>query len=226
MNKPTFKNLSEGVNPVEIDGRVYNASPKGPGNFHTLREANYGKGFVQGTFGNQLVLVHGAYLNQDNSDARTIVETSKNHYILGNTAINYAPQLVIVQDMPEVRDGRIVMDEKSLTAKLSKNAKNGVRFSDDESIRALSYGFETGWQTTDQIRINPFSIALTGNVNAPEMLAEIQDKISKKGYIWALGQGTNNEIRVPGLNEDVDSLDLDGDWDGFGDDRSSFGVRQ
>jgi len=227
MNKPTFKSSSGRVNPILVGDREYNACSRGPRKFHDLKQIDYGKGYKQGTFGDQLTLAHGAYLNQDNPDAQSIVGIFGSRIISGNTAMSYTPELIIVQDMPEVRDGRIVMDKKSLTSKLSKNAKKGVRFSDDGSIRAIQYGFAREWQNSDQMRINPFSIALTGNVNAPEMLAEIQDKIGKRGYIWALGKVSQSEIRVPVLFEFGDRLVLSGsNWDEFLGNWCSFGVRQ
>src|SRR3989344_266808 len=128
MNKPTFKSSSGGVNPILVGDREYNASSRGPGNFHDLKQADYGEGYKQGTFGDQLTLAHGAYLNQDNPDAQSIVGIFRNRIVSGNTAMSYTPELIIVQDMPEVRNGRIVMDGNSLTAKLSENAKNGARF--------------------------------------------------------------------------------------------------
>ena len=76
------------------------------------------------------------------------------------------------------------------------------------------------------MRSNPFSIALTGDENAPEKLAQIQEIISKRGYIFALPKGKKNEIRVPDLYGYADSLDLDGgNWGELGNSGCSFGVR-
>jgi hypothetical protein len=210
---------------IETAGRMYTDSPQGPGNFHFLRQSNYGEGFKQGTFGDQFALAHGAYTNQGKEGAMDIVKLLRNFWLSGNTSILYTPTLVIVQDMPEVKDGRIVMDEKNLNSRLSKNAKNGVRFSDDGSVRALPYSFKTGWQSSDKIRANLFPVALTGNKDAPEMLEEIINKIGKSVYIYALNKVSEPEIRVPDLCEDDDRLNLFGDgWNGFNDGGRSFGI--
>ena len=227
-SKPGFKHTPPSFGIIETAGRVYTDTPVGSGNFHKLREANYGQGFRQATFGEILDLAHQSYLNQGNKGADNVVDATRNFWLSGNTAIRYTPEHVIVQDIPEVRDGIIVMDEKNLTSKLSKNSRMGVRFSDDGTIRAIPYGFGTEWQNSEQIRTNSFPIALTGNLEASEILAQIQDKIGKRGYVWALDKGTNNEIRVPVLGEDGDGLFLNGDFWGefFDGSRHSFGVRQ
>ncbi|MEK6924744.1 MAG: hypothetical protein AABW71_00725 [Nanoarchaeota archaeon] len=226
MEKSIFKHNPPGGT-IETAGRVYADSPVGPGSFHKLKQADYGQGFRQATLREVLDLAHQSYFNQGITGADKVVQASRKFYLSGNTAILYVPNMVIVQDMPQVENGRIVMDEKSLTSKLSKNAKNGVRFSNDETIRALPYSFETGWQDAKQIEANPFTIALTGDIEAGKKLAQIQGQIGKRGYIWALGKGTDNQIRVPDLSEYVSSLGLNGyDWFDLDVNGHSFGVRQ
>src|SRR3989344_1592115 len=221
-----FEYTPPSVGTIKTAGRVYTDSPI-RGNFNQLRQADYGKGFRQPTFGELLDLTISSYLNQGNNGADKVVQTAKQFFLSGNTAILYTPQLVIVQDMPRVENGRIVMDKDNLVSKLGLREENGVRFSDDGTIRSINYGFETEWQTTDQMRNNPFSIALTGDILAPEKLAEIQEKIGMKAYVWALDKGTNNVIRVPGLSEIDGRLVLGGDdWYGLLGDRCSFGVQQ
>ena len=226
QTKSDWKHTLPVFGTIKTAGRVYTDSPIN-GNFHQLRQADYGKGFRQGIFGEQLALVHKAYFNQGDAGADNVVSVAGTLFISGNTAMKYIQDLVIVQDIPKVRNGRIVMDESKLIRKLSKNANKGVRFSDDGSIRAMPYGFGTEWQDSQQMKNNPFPILLTGDLEAGEKLAQIQDRIQKKGYIWALGQGINSVIRVPDLREFDGRLFLDGNiWDEFDDDRGSFGVRQ
>jgi len=96
---------------IETAGRVYGDTPTRPGNFHQLRQANYGQGSRQATFGEILDLAYSSHINQGNVEADKVIQTAKNNPLSGNTAMRYTPQIRIVQDMPEVRDGRIVMAE-------------------------------------------------------------------------------------------------------------------
>ncbi|MBM3206853.1 MAG: hypothetical protein FJZ43_04515 [Candidatus Staskawiczbacteria bacterium] len=234
-DKPVFKHKPKNGT-IETARRVYTEVPVGLEKIYQLRAADYGKGFRQATFGESLDLVHASYLNQGNVGADDVVGAIMDYFLSGNTSILYTPELVIVQDMPEVRDGRIVMSEKDLTSKLSRNAMKGVRFSDDGTIRSLPYGFETGLHNQDKMRNNPFPIALTGDLEAGQKLAQIQQKIgdmqenydstnSENAVVSSLGRGTNNVIRVPGLWANEIGLLIGGNWGDLSE-RISFGVRQ
>jgi len=120
-----------------------------------------------------------------------------------------------------------VMDENDLIRKLSKKSKKGVRFSDDGSIRSVQYGFGMQWQDSEQIRNNPLPIALTGDLEAGEKLAEIQNKIGKRGYVGVLDIFSQHVIKVPILSENEVGLILyDYAWGELDGDGRSFGVRQ
>lgn len=197
-NKPQFDSLPVGVIPVVVNGRMYDARLRGPIGFKDLVEThNYAPGFVQGTFRDQLNLLYGAFLNWRNLDAESTILITKHRNVAGNTAILYTPQLVIVQDIPQFENGRIVMNEKSLTAKLSKSAKKGVRFSDDGTVRALPYGFETGYQDRKQITKNPFPIALTGDDNVSETLVGILEE----AYVQKGARGRRPKAQVKSLEK-------------------------
>ena len=226
QRKPSFE-VQRAITLVKIDGKVYNATPIGPKNWHNLRNAEYGQGFRQGSFGENVGLVHAAYMNQDSQEAQAIVCASRKSFITGNTAILYTPQTIFVQDSPQVTNRQIVMDAQTLESKIGKKTIQGVTFSDDGSVRAIPYDFAKEWQTSEQMRKNPFAIALTGDENAPEKIAEMQDVTQKKGYVWALGKGTQNEIRVPGVDGFDYRVFLGGDrWYEFLGDGYSFGVQQ
>ena len=223
--KPTFE-VARVVTTVTVGDKVYNSKPKGPDNFHTLRAQNYGEGFRQATYGEVVRLAHSAYLNSESPEAQAIIKSNRQSWTSGNTAIQYMPSGIYVIDEPQTADGRIVVaSEKDLTARLGSKEVKGVVFSDDGNVRRIGYDFAREWQTPAEIAKNPFAIALTGDEDAPEKMAEILGAIKKKGYVWALGKVSQPEIRVPVLNEYVNRLGLSGDgWDEF-DFRYSFGVR-
>jgi len=241
--KTEFKYTPPSFGTIEAAGRVYTASAIGPLNFCDLRLSNYGKGFRQATFGELLDLVYESYFNQGNEGACKVVEVAKEYLLSGNTSVIYTPELVIVQDMPRidknwaimtvngmtndgkpVENGGIIMNPRNLIAKLSKSANKGVKFSDDGTIRALPYGFETGFQTLEKMVDNPFPIALTGDLKAPVKLAQIeQERQHLRGFIWALDEGTKNKIRVPVLDV-LSEYGIGASWNGYDKQGHSFGV--
>lgn len=224
--KPTFKVTPPTVVTVDVDGKVYNAKPVGPATWVGLRSQDYGPNFRQGTFGENFNVEHAAYLNPESEEAQGIIRAANKLWVTGNTGILYTPELIFVEDFPEVKDKRLYLSKKSLEKRLGSKEAKGVIFSNDGSVRAIPYNFAREWQKKDQIKDNPFSIALTGDEHAPSKLAEICEAIDKPWYIWALDKGTESEIRVPGLVEGAGGLCLGGDFlGGFGDGRCSFGVR-
>ena len=226
MEKPTFEVaravVARAVTTINVDGRIYNAALAGPTNWHILRRADYGQGFRESTFGENLDLVHAAYSNKESPEAQSIIDKTRGLLIGGDTAIIYTPELIIVSDFPKVGGNRILMDENTLRARLGSHEVKKVIFSDDLKVRAIPYEFAAEWQDADEMRNNPFSIALTGDEEAPEKLAQIQEKIGKRGYVWALSKGTKDEIRVPSLSGYADRLYLSGDGWGVLDDCQVF----
>ncbi|MEK6909146.1 MAG: hypothetical protein AABX23_03785 [Nanoarchaeota archaeon] len=233
MSRPTFrilsKGLSKGVTPVEVNGVLYNASSKGPGNFNKLRQADYGPSFRQGTFGNQLDILHGAHLNPGVDGAYRVTQTARTSIVSGNTAMLCTPRIILVQNRPQVTDGRIVMDEEDLTNRLTGDTIRGVTFDRARSIAGIPYGLAKEWQNSEQMRNNPIPIVLTMDESAPEKLEEIQEEIGKRSYVYVLDQiqVSKPEITVPVLDEDDVRLNLFGFdryvLDGL---RRSFGICQ
>src|SRR3989344_1811479 len=124
--KPSFK-VTPAVTTIAVDGVVYNASPVGPNTWYQVRERDYGKGFKQGYFGPNFNLVHGCYVNKDSKDeqirkhANGVVSVARNNWVTGRTALysgDKERELIFIQDEPEVKDGRIVMNQKALKARL------------------------------------------------------------------------------------------------------------
>ncbi|MEK6792279.1 MAG: hypothetical protein AABX96_01050 [Nanoarchaeota archaeon] len=250
--RPEFSGLeAEVVIPVSLDGVVYNAHLKGPGRFSDLRKENYGrysgKNFVRGTFGEQLTLLHGAYLNTNNRNfaADELISLVNNKGVSGDTGILYTPELIVVQDNPEINPKNevighgILMDLDHLVSKIGETKIKGVRFSNDLKIRAIPYKFaEETLQTIDQIKENPFLIALTGDINAPEKLAQIfeiikdqnkfhQMKIPEGIFVEGLNTDSEHMIRIPTIRR-PNTISINGNFDyywGFFNTASySFGI--
>ncbi len=224
MRKPSFK-VSQDGKTVEVDEVVYNFTPCSGGfnringgprlrrgtAFHELRNGNYGEGFKQGSLGDQSKLLFSAYLNHKESGANLILLDIEGLILIGNTTALYTPQLIIVQDNPSVEDGKVVMEEKGLVSKLSKYPKNGVRFSDDGSIRASTRTQIEYKHSSEQIKGSSFPILLTGDLDSPEKIAEIL-KMHKLNYATISIERKKNIISIPSLSTIDFGLDSMSDY--------------
>ena len=169
--KPSFE-VVPAVTTIKVGDKVYNASPVGPGNWHQVRLGDYGEGFKQGTFGDNLTLVHAAYLNRDSREAKGVVKLVQNNWLTGNTALYGGKDLIYAVDFPEVRDGRIVIDEKGLNAKLGSKQEGEVIFG--KGVRALSRSqVRHGEYNPSEALKSAYPILITGDEEASEKTAQI-----------------------------------------------------
>ena len=234
-SRPPF-NVRPAVTIIEVDGIVYNASPVGSNTWHQVREGDYGEGFKQGVFGQNFNLLHNGYVNKDSEDeqirkhANGVVSTARNNGVIGRTALYGGDQdreLIFIQDEPKVKDGRIVMSQKALEARLgSRRRKIGnVIFSDDGLVRAIPRAdVREGEYGAEQMRKLSYPIFMTGDADAPEKMVDIMKIAGKSGYLCV---PYPNSIRVPGLSEGGGGVFLVGSFTGeFVVGWCSFGVRQ
>ena len=233
-SKPTFNvNVRPAVTTLEVDGVVYNAKPVEPENWYQV-----GEGFKQGVMSAQLNLVHSGYINRNSDDKLTkeragrIVSVAHNKWVTGNTALyggNSGNEWVFAQDFPEVKEGRIAMNQDELVARLEAPGKriinDNLHVSADGQVRAMKReGFRAGEYTIDQMLTSNQPIWITGDEQAPRKMADIMEIAKKPGYLTIPPQGN---ITVPGLIEGGFRVCLSGyGWVGFNGGRHSFGVRQ
>ena len=216
------------VGTIEVDGKVYNASPRGPGNVHFLKNEYYGEGFRQGTFGEQFNLVHSAYLNQKKNGARGIVNVVKNHWASGDTALLGRKDDILVMNNLEIRNGRIYMNSDKLEDLLSQSTElyEGVKISSCGNIGRISRKIiKKGYNkspTEIKDSLHPYVAFLTLDSGSPPKIDKILEITEKPAYIWVPSDGV---VGVPGLGEGDGRLDLFV-WGGFGGGRCSFGVRK
>lgn len=233
--KPTF-NVCTAVTTIEVDGVVYNASPLS-GNWHQLRDGDYTEGFKQGIMIAQVNLIHSGYVNKgiDNKLAskhtKGIVQIARNNLVTGNTALyggNTGSEWIFAQDLPEVKEGRIEMNQDTLVARLESEDKriinDHLHISADGQVRAMKReGFRNGEYTVEQMLASNQPTFITGDKQAPRKMADMMKTTNKPGY---LSIPSHRIITVPGLGVGDDRLDLCSFWSGFFDGRCSFGVRQ
>jgi len=204
IKKPTFKEVVA-VTTMELDnGLIFNAERVGPMNFAGLRNADYGSGFRMPRMPELVPLVYASFENKDYGTAKKVIKTLRNNWLTGNTGILYVPEGMYVQDNPELKNGRISMNQKILESKLGKHEEKGVIFSDDKTIRFTPYNYKRDLQSALELSKNPGIIALTGSEANAEKLARVSERYKSRPYFWALSNVAPQTRRVAGL----DSYDL------------------
>lgn len=237
MTKPSF-NVSSDGRTVEVNGVVYNVFPAGPGNLYKLKNADYGQGFRQGTFGEEYLLFTGAYLNQQDSAAKEVINSMNRLFgIVGNTvAYGGTKDLMFAIDEPGFRNRRIFLpDEKTLISKLGKKQIGNVVFGD--SVRAMPRpAVRKNEYTVYRASRSDYPIFLTGLEDASELIAQASRRTKKQVFFW---YPEEMEISLPGFEEVGGRFVLSGDFreEGIGsgsiegipfkfDGWHSFGVRK
>jgi len=233
ITKPKFK---EGVAATTMeldDGLVFNAQRVGPKTFRMLRESDYGKGFRMPTMSELVPLVYASLENEDHDTAKNVVETLKRNWITGNTGILYAPEGMFVQDNPELKDGKILMNQKALESKLGSHRERGVMFSDDRSVRFTPYKFtpykfKIGSQSALDLARNSGIIALVGGGENAEKLAKASEHYRAEPYFRALKNVDSPQTRIVDLfsGDFVDRLYVNAYGSEDSDKRFSFGVQE
>jgi len=227
ITKPSFREVVA-VTTMNLDdeGLTFNSQRVGPLNFAGLRNADYSPGFRMPTMPELVPLVYASLENQDYDTAKNIVENLRRNWLTGNTGILYVPpEGMFVQDNPDLRDGRISMNQEVLEARLGSHEERGVVFSDDKSARFTPYEFVRGEQSSLTLSENPGVIALVGGEEKAEKLARASEHYKTKSYFWALDKVDSPQIRVAGLLPDSFNGRLSvGAYDGEGCGWSSFGV--
>lgn len=227
ITKPSFEEVV-GVTTMNLnDGLRFNAQEVGPMNFAGLRNADYGKGFRMPTMSELVSLVYASLENQKDYDtAKNVVKTLRNYWLTGNTGVLYVPEGMFVQDNPNLKEGRISMDQKTLEKKLNSHEEKGVVFSKDRNVRFVPYEFKRESQTPLELSKNTGVIALVGGEENAEKIAKASGHYKSNPYFWTLSKVDSPTTRVA----DLDSgdfggrLDVDaGDFEDYGRGRS-FGV--
>ncbi len=197
MEKPRFEQVTTMSLPDV--GLRFNSQRVGPTTFKGLRENDYGEGFRIPTMPELVPLVYASLKNKNHDIAKDVIETLKNHWLTGNTGILHVSKKMFVQDNPEIKDGRIFMNQKALESKLGSHEERGVFFSDDRSVRFTSYDFKRKSQTPLELSINTGIIALVGGEENAEKLAKESGHYKVSPYFWVLENVDFPIIRVADL---------------------------
>ncbi|MBS3083271.1 hypothetical protein J4423_00535 [Candidatus Pacearchaeota archaeon] len=225
VSKTDFKH-NPAERTIETAGRVYTDFEL-TGDFRLLRQANYGEGFRMATFGEVLDLVHQSYLNQGNTGADNVVRATRQFWLSGNTVAYGGRDIITVQNFPEIKEGRIIMDFEELESLLNEGEDlvPGVRISRDGNVGfVLRNKVRGGWHDETQIRGSLYPIVLALSKNGSDNMADIS-RVKQKSAYFALP--TVGKITVLDLDEDDDRLGFGGYyWGEFDNGRHSFGVKE
>ncbi|MDP1695576.1 MAG: hypothetical protein Q8L29_01530 [archaeon] len=173
----------------------------GPNTYVKVGEQIESQNLRKPTFAEITSLVHSAHQNLDNKYSEEIVHILKKGYFWGFNGILYVQnEGAYIQDLPEIKNGRVSMDKSQLVKRLEAN---------DSSVRFVPFGFRTEEQSLIDIAKNKFVIALAGEGGA-DKLAEIAEKFSKKLYVWSFNEVQGEITNVPALGDYI------GDWLGLG----------
>lgn len=198
ISKPSFRE-ENGIIHLDDVGLSFNAQRVGPMNFYGLRNADYGDGFRMPTMPESVPLVYASLENQNYASAKNVVKTLRKRFLAGNTGILYVPEGMYVQDNPNIREGKISMDQKTLQNKLGSYEEAEVIFSDDKTVRFTPYEFNGESQSRLDLSRNTGIIALVCGEENAEKLAKASEHWKRQPYFWALSSVDSPQIRVAGL---------------------------
>ena len=154
-------------------------------------------GFIPSTMAQTISSLH-TIINSDSKDLNGIKRIMKYRWLLAFTATLYIPNKgVYIQDNPQIKKGRIYMDESELEKKLAAN---------DSNIRFIPFGFDTEHISPMQLNNNPYIIGLMGKEGA-EKLSEITTIFKQKPYLCNF-----NPVYEPVYGPTTMASTLDSSW--------------
>ena len=170
-------------------------------------------------------LVQDTFQNPNGNYESQIIDILREHGLWEFTGNLYLPKGkgdfqngVILEDNPQVRDRKLVMDTSKLIGKLEAN---------DSSVRFVPFGYKTGEQTPKELGENPYIIARYGEEGAQKIAEVVASKFRFNPVLWALASVNQETASMSALDRDWGfgcGLIVGGDgWVGVGGGRS-FGV--
>lgn len=197
---------------------------KGPETYANVKEQIESNGLVAPTMAQTVSLVYTANQNSNEPEFNEVISRLDNNCLWGFNGVLYLPRGegdyqngAIIQDNPQIKDGRVFLDKSELIKKL------GVP--EDKSVRFVPFGYKLSVQTASELAKNPFVIGLAGEEGA-EKLAKVSEKYINNPRVWSFDNVEEEIAGVSGLysNWDDDRLDVDGNYNGDLSSGYAFGV--
>ena len=203
-----------------LNGKISFVYPaKGPNTYVEVAKELEQDNLSQPTMSHNASLIHAAWQNPKEKYSKEVIDILRNNWLWCYNGILYVPnEGAYIQDAPEIKNGRVVMDKSELLKKLEAN---------DSSVRFVPFGYKIGEQSIKELERNAFIIGLVGEEGA-EKLAEVSGNYKLKPHLFSFDSVDELKTRVASL---VDSRNwgehrfiVDGDY--LVDDRGrhAFGV--
>ena len=199
IQEPSFREVIAVSKMILDDVRLtFNAQRVGPGKFRELRDADYGLSYRMSAMPELVPLVYASFRNIGCKTAQNVVDALMQYWLSGNTGILYTQKGMFVQDIPELvpTNRRISMNQEDLEKRLGSKEEKRVVFSDDKSVRFVTYGFKTESQSVLELSKNPGVIALTGSEENAEKLARVSEYYKSNPYFSAVYNINSSPIRI------------------------------
>ncbi len=164
---------------------------KGPNNYFNVRERILESNLRTPTMSQNASLVYSAWQNPKEKYSKEIIDILRNSWLWGFNGILYVPKEgAYIQDNPEVKDSKVVMNKSGLVKKLKSN---------DPTVRFVEFGsYKPGEQTSKELAENKFVQALASEEGA-QKLAEVSTNYKFKPYVWSFNNVDEEFTRVAAL---------------------------
>ena len=169
-------------------------------------------------------LVYGAVKNKAGKYEAEIIKILNDAWLWEFTGNLYLPKSnkeinngVILENNPQILNGKLVMDKNNLIKKLKEN---------DSNVKFVPFGYKTGEQNLLELQKNPYIIAGYGEEGA-QKLAEIASNYKSNPKLWSFDSVDEEKIRISALDwygYSGGSLDVSGVGWNDGDHGRAFGV--
>ena len=186
---------------------------KGPERYVDIQEQITKDRLKAPNFAETVSLVYTAYKNSNEPEFKNVLDILNKEGLWAFTGNLYIPKGkgdyqngVIIQDNPQIKNGRIFMDESELVKKLEAN---------DKSVRFVPFGFKIGEHSVDELEKNAYVIGLAGEEGA-ENLAEMAGRYKHIPDVYSFYGEVNEKLNsFDEVNEKITRVSaLDGNGDG------------
>ncbi|MEK6844337.1 MAG: hypothetical protein AABX83_02820 [Nanoarchaeota archaeon] len=173
-----------------LDGEINFVYPaKGSGNYIDVAEELKKDNLSQPTMSQNASLIYSAWQNPKEKYSKEVINTLGEFGLWCFNGILCAKEGAYIKDNPEIKNGRVSMNEKDLLSKLE---------SSESSVRFVPYGYKVGKQSAKELAKNKFVQALAGEEGA-DKLAETSSNYQFEPHLFSLENPDKELIRVASL---------------------------